>query len=247
MPENSDGPDGVKTTQIYLDEDGRVKMDDTLAPIYTEERFSYYRAPGLNYFDKVSLSSANYDLKEIWVMKDSCDDPASIDYEDWTMYVDVDICPVQFTNDPENAGQTGTVTDSSRPGGDVVPGSEGRMILIEDDTAYTDRDLTTPATQDQMDDPSTILYVNTRQKGINSPENYSGYGKGAPCQMTRGSFAVSMSYSIPRRYLSRISTASLMYSSQLFNGSPVSRPFRTRHSSDPFFARKASVSFSIMA
>lgn len=134
LPENSDGPDDVKTTQIYLDEDGRVKMDDTLAPIYTEERFSYYRAPGLNYFDKVSLSSANYDLKEIWVMKDSCDDPASIDYEDWTMYVDVDICPVQFTNDPENAGQTGTVTDSSRPGGDVVPGSEGRMILIEDDT-----------------------------------------------------------------------------------------------------------------
>lgn len=109
MPENSDGPDGVKTTQIYLDEDGRVKMDDTLAPIYTEESFSYYRAPGLNYFDKVFLSSANYDLKEIWVMKDSCDDP-------------------------ENAGQTGTVTDSSRPGGDVVPGSEGRMILIEDDT-----------------------------------------------------------------------------------------------------------------
>lgn len=159
-------------------------------------------------------------------MKDSCDDPASIDYEDWTMYVEVDICPVQFTNDPENAGQTGTVTDG---------------------TAYTDRDLTTPATQDQMDDPSTILYVNTRQKGINSPENYSGYGKGAPCQMTRGSFAVSMSYSMPRRYLSRISTASLMYSSQLFNGSPVSRPFRTRHSSDPFFARKASVSFSIMA
>ena len=155
LPENSDGPDGVKTTQIYLDEDGRVKMDDTLAPIYTEERFSYYRAPGLNYFDKVSLSSANYDLKEIWVMKDSCDDPASIDYEDWTMYVEVDICPVQFTNDPENAGQTGTVTDG---------------------TAYTDRDLTTPDTQDQMDDPSTILYVNTRQKGINSPENYSGYG-----------------------------------------------------------------------
>ncbi len=37
-------------------------------------------------------------------------------------------------DDPENAGQTGTVTDSSRPGGDVVPGSEGRMILIEDDT-----------------------------------------------------------------------------------------------------------------
>ncbi len=35
LPENSDGPDGVKTTQIYLDEDGRVKMDDTLAPIYT--------------------------------------------------------------------------------------------------------------------------------------------------------------------------------------------------------------------
>ncbi len=207
QPANEDGSN-VKTRKLYLDENGQFKWEYSLSAIYTEESYSYYTAPGLNYFDKVSHSSANYDLREVWIMKASCSDPQSIKWSDWTMYQDVDKYPLQFTNDPAAVQNTKTQEDPERPGGDVVPGREDRVALIEDGavirliyelntgsgysrdalfydydisdgkayTAIENNQLTKPASTEQLRDGTTKLYIDTRQKGINSAENYTGSG-----------------------------------------------------------------------
>ena len=131
LPTNAQG-ENVKNRNIYVDDDGELLWDYSLMPVYTEEKYEFFSAPGLNYFDKVSHSSANYDLREVWIMKASCSDPQSIKWSDWTMYQDVDKCPLQFTNDPAAVQNTQVQEDQERPGGDVVPGREDRVALIED-------------------------------------------------------------------------------------------------------------------
>lgn len=207
QPANEDGSN-VETRKLYLDENGQLKWEYSLSAIYAEESYSYYTAPGLNYFDKVSHSSANYDLREVWIMKASCSDSQSIKWSDWTMYQDVDDYPLQFTNDPAAVQNAKTQEDPERPGGDVVPGREDRVALIEDGavirliyelntgsgysrdalfydydisdgkayTAIENNQLTKPASAEQLRDGKTKLYIDTRQKGINSAENYTGSG-----------------------------------------------------------------------
>ena len=137
QPANEDGSN-VKTRKLYLDENGQFKWEYSLSAIYTEESYSYYTAPGLNYFDKVSHSSANYDLREVWIMKASCPDPQSIKWSDWTMYQDVDKYPLQFTNDPAAVQNTQVQEDQERPDGDVVPVRRKRVRREHGGSRQTD-------------------------------------------------------------------------------------------------------------
>ena len=205
LPTNDQG-ENVKNRNIYVDDDGELLWDYSLMPVYTEEKYEFFSAPGLNYFDKVSHSSANYDLREVWIMKDGCTDSESIAWKDWTAYKEVDKYPLQFTNDPASVANVDVSTDVDRPGGDVVEGREGRVALIDDNTVirliyelnegsgysydatfydfdisdgniYIDKDKSRLATDEEINDGVTPLYIDTTGgKGINSASNYTGAG-----------------------------------------------------------------------
>ena len=205
LPTNAQG-ENVKNRNIYVDDDGELLWDYSLMPVYTEEKYEFFSAPGLNYFDKVSHSSANYDLREVWIMKDGCTDSESIAWKDWTAYKEVDKYPLQFTNDPASVANVDVSTDVDRPGGDIVEGREGRVALIDDNTVirliyelnegsgysydatfydfdisdgnvYIDKNKSRLATDEEINDGVTPLYIDTTGgKGINSASNYTGSG-----------------------------------------------------------------------
>ena len=123
-------PQNVKPTadmfrKIYVGADGKAVTENVLTEIYkrggieTREgypgygtpfyeerkgsRFSYFDAPGLQYFNMVSnVQDIQYSINTIWIQKGGNGDPTSTDEKDWTVLPYTE-GRTRFTNRPETA------------------------------------------------------------------------------------------------------------------------------------------------
>lgn len=127
LPQNVGDPVTYDTPSrnVYINAKGYLETQRILTPIYkrggveTREgypgygtafyeegkgsRFSYFDAPGLQYFNMVSnVKDIQYSINTIWMQKGSNGDPASIDEKDWTV-LPYKEGVTRFTNRPETA------------------------------------------------------------------------------------------------------------------------------------------------
>ena len=189
LPKN--GPGGVaKEKDIYVNKVGetgnKIATTKELTEVYRQKEHFYITAPSLVYFNRLAENN-NYELKEIWVLKDG-KDSSSLDKNDWTVYS----CEQEwhFTNKEETAKD------------------EKDFILIKKDTVIrlvcdvtsnnntnaarffdydvSDGKLYNSANKNDRDEagrgdhrsPNTqkTWYMNTGKQGINSNNNLLAFG-----------------------------------------------------------------------
>ena len=189
LPKN--GPGGVaEEKDIYVNKVGgtgnKIATTKELTEVYRQKEHFYITAPSLVYFNRLAENN-NYELKEIWVLKDG-KDSSSLDKNDWTVYS----CEQEwhFTNKEETAKD------------------EKDFILIKKDTVIrlvcdvtsnnntnaarffdydvSDGKLYNSANKNDRDEagrgdhrsPNTqkTWYMNTGKQGINSNNNLLAFG-----------------------------------------------------------------------
>ena len=67
LPQNGKTP---ATQKLALKSDGSVATVKTMMQIYTDEPTTYFKRPNLDYFAPKGSAADNYDIKQIWVLKD---------------------------------------------------------------------------------------------------------------------------------------------------------------------------------
>lgn len=75
---------------MYVDGSGHVQTDEKVTEVYLSRQFEYHRAPTVNYMDAL-VENSNYEMKEIWVLKQAGEgeapkDPESTNEADWDIY-----------------------------------------------------------------------------------------------------------------------------------------------------------------
>ncbi len=192
LPKNGGGldssPNGNPIRNIYVDNDGNVLSTKKPAEVYASREFRYKKAPSFNYINAL-VGNANYDLKEVWVLKDG-GDAESVDREDWTVYPYSS--DLHFTNRSVSAEgnrkyvliQEGTVMRLLYDVTEATPDfeaafydydiSSGRLYGNADDARADGKNGGIIPTSSQTD--SKIYYANTVKKGINSEGNYKESG-----------------------------------------------------------------------
>lgn len=86
---NTTGKNAGNATPSY-----KVATTEELTRMYSDNQFEYVKAPNPSYIDKL-IDSSNYELKEIWVLKDGGSED-STEETDWIRYTDPS--SVHFTN-----------------------------------------------------------------------------------------------------------------------------------------------------
>lgn len=79
-------PTGNGFKYLSVGADGRVGTAKELMPIYAGASYDYYKAPTINYFDKM-VENQNYEIAELWVLNEN-GDKTSVDRDsgDWTVH-----------------------------------------------------------------------------------------------------------------------------------------------------------------
>ena len=194
--------DRIEAGNGRINEMHRVKTDNKLTEVYSEESYYYADKPALTYFNNL-VDNTNYQLSAIWILKEG-KDKKSTNTNDWDIYeknkddsytIEKQKVKVHFTNRKETA--------------DKYTEGEEKFILIKDTTVirlvynttgssetnatnFYDYDISDgkiynnskgEKTLDRNNttfhesDPEWYLYTN--KQGINSESNYADKGNGA--------------------------------------------------------------------
>ena len=100
----------LATKRLTLEGDGTrssIATEKKLTLLYEENEYDYFSAPSLHYFN-VLEENGNYQLNEIWVLKDG-KDASSINPGDWDVYTDP--ANLHFTNSESSAGSNTIAID----------------------------------------------------------------------------------------------------------------------------------------
>ena len=151
--------------------------------IFQEDVYSFGMHPKLENFNKFARDGFNYDLAEIWVLKEG-KDPTSVNKEDWEIHSGTGIEKTEFTNLESSVTDNRIlITDDTviRLVGEKNDGTynydalfydyditDGKLYKDQTGTAeYTDR-----TKNEIVDNQTTLVYANTKKQGINSDSNY---------------------------------------------------------------------------
>ena len=168
-----DANDTLTTKRLTLEGDGTrssIATEKKLTLLYEENEYDYFSAPSLHYFN-VLEENGNYQLNEIWVLKDG-KDASSTNRDDWDVYTDLD--NLHFTNSESSAGNNTIAIDDET----VI-----RLVAETTDSTYNnaatfyDYDITDGKVQCDSEDGCGLTWDSTNgAHGINSSSNYSGSG-----------------------------------------------------------------------
>ncbi|MBP5237786.1 MAG: Cna B-type domain-containing protein, partial [Clostridia bacterium] len=174
------GPVNFRNIFLKSVEDNKYKVatHNELTKVYKTREFLYNDAPALEYVD-VLQDNANYDLKEIWVLK-AGKNANSVDRSDWDVYGDVD--GIRFTNTQSSAGGNIIFIDDSTVIRLVYDPSSARLsnpvdfwdMDFTDGKWYKDHNTNGGTYATVADAEGQLVYMNTYRKGINSAANYEG-------------------------------------------------------------------------
>lgn len=179
LPANGVLGDDMPTMKLYLDEDGNVLMSDSMERLYADRMIVYDASTSVMNMDELA-TDGHYELKELWVLKEG-GQPDSTDRADWDVYDrDNGLGNLKFTS---NQDAVNANTIYLRDGAVVRfvydPTSGSRSISsrmydydITDGKFYSDHGCTTETERGG----NTTVYVDSKEKGINSPGNYTGDG-----------------------------------------------------------------------
>ena len=194
LPQNGKTP---ATQKLALKSDGSVATVKTMMQIYTDEPTTYFKRPNLDYFAPKGSAADNYDIKQIWVLKDEFKEKYRdesfkkiVDASDninkyWTTYGQacgedddaftpgniMDASQLKFTNRPETAQLPNYLHITSN---DVIRlvYEPKRDETITVDANFFDYDISNGYTQ-----TGDVKRANsTKNNGINSDGNYTGDG-----------------------------------------------------------------------
>lgn len=199
LPQNGKTP---ATQKLALKSDGSVATVKTMMQIYTDEPTTYFKRPNLDYFAPKGSAADNYDIKQIWVLRDAFKNPYSDD-ESFKKTVDnansdddirkywktyghvcgggadaftpennIDASEMNFTNREETAKRYPNYLY-------ITPDDVIRLVYepkrdetITVDANFFDYDISNGYTQTG----AVKLANSTKSNGINSDGNYTGDG-----------------------------------------------------------------------
>ncbi len=194
LPQNGKTP---ATQKLALKSDGSVATVKTMMQIYTDEPTTYFKRPNLDYFAPKGSAADNYDIKQIWVLKDEfkekyrdesfkkiVNDSDDID-KYWTTYGQacgegddaftpgniMDASQLKFTNRPETAQLPNYLHITSN---DVI-----RLVYEpkSDETITVDANFFDYNISDGYKQTGEVKTMkDTKSSGINSKENYTEDG-----------------------------------------------------------------------
>lgn len=196
LPQNGTTP---ATSKLTIDPDGSVATDKTMMQIYTDESTSYFKRPNLDYFAPKGSAADNYDIKQIWVLRDEFKNRYSeesfkkiVDGANdinmyWTTYGQacgegadaftpgniMDASQLKFTNRPETAELYHNYL--------YITSNDVIRLVYEpkrDETITVDADFFDYDISDGYEETDGVKTMKgTKSNGINSKDNYTGDGK----------------------------------------------------------------------
>lgn len=158
----SQAANGKKAWEIY--EPLYKEMEDSLTKIYLTDQYHFVDAPNLENIDKFTGDGLNYDLYEVWVLKEG-GNADSDEKKDWNIYTEDKLDTLKFSN------------NSAAQGEDIINITSDTVIRLvgksntgyyNNDAKFFDYDFTNGARESGQ--------ISIREQGINSPINYKGTG-----------------------------------------------------------------------
>ncbi len=186
LPTNEKAQAGtLKTKNLYARkaEDGLYDLvyQKEFKEIFLKDVYSFGTHPKLENFNKFAKEGYNYDLKEIWVLKEGRDS-TSTEQKDWDIYPKngKKIEEIEFTNDSGSANEGRIlITDKTvlRLVGERNTGSYNYSALfydydITDGKLYKNNTGTDEYKDRSINDTKTTVWAKTDKQGINSDGNY---------------------------------------------------------------------------
>ena len=154
------------TKRLTLEGDGTrsyIATEKKLTLLYEENKYDYFSAPSLHYFN-VLEENGNYQLNEIWVLKDG-KDASSTNPGDWDVYTDP--ANLHFTNSESSPGDNTIAIKDDMVIRLVAKTTDGKY---NNAATFYDYDIT----DSKNDSGYGITWDATNgSHGINSSSNYS--------------------------------------------------------------------------
>ena len=155
---------------LYIDEDNKIKSDKKEVEIYSSKQYEYIYAPNLSYFNRL-YENDNYKISNVRVSDDG-----------GTTFIDYSPDAVHFTNNQDAADNNTVYLEDDNPNIVIRLVFEPTSALYKNPASFYDYDISDGVhykaqTGEETitvgkNDTSTVVYMSTKEQGINSPENY---------------------------------------------------------------------------